>query len=301
MKEPGLRDIVYVNGRYVPRDEALVSVEDRAYQFGDGVYEVVRFHGRRNVRLRAHLERLERSCQALRIQGAPSVDEWTAVVDQLMDECRLSDEDDHVWSLYQQVSRGVCARNHVFPKTPCQPSSVAYFRPAPQYSHTQREQGVALSSQLDERWERCNIKAVCLLPVVMAKQAAIESGAFEALLVRNGIVTEGGATNAYCVRDGAVWTHPEGNHILSGITRGLILEAAERAGVSLVEKPVTLDQFKAAEEAFISSTTMDIMPATVLDGKPVGDGKVGPITKSLMTAINELIAQEIGTTVISAR
>lgn len=286
-----MRDIVYVNGRYLPRDEALISVEDRGYQFGDGVYEVVRFQGRRGLRLRAHLERLERSSDELRIVGGPSAEEWTTILERLMDECELAD-DTRVWSLYQQVSRGVCARNHIFPKTPFEPSSVAYFRPAPQYSAAQREEGIALSTQQDERWERCHIKTVCLLPVVLAKQAAAEAGAFEALLVRDGKVTEGGATNAYSVRDGVVWTHPEGKHILSGVTRCMVMEAAERSGVEVREESVSIEEFRSAEEAFLSSTTMDIMPATQLDGKPIGTGKVGEVTRKLVAAINDIVARE---------
>lgn len=296
-----MRDIVFVNGRYVPRDEAQVSVEDRAYQFGDGVYEVVRFHGRRGLRLREHLERLLRSSEALRISGGPSVDQWSSIIERLLDECQVGEEDTGVWSMYQQVSRGVCARNHVFPATHCEPSLVAYLRPAPRYTAQQRENGIALSSQPDERWERCYIKSVCLLPVVLAKQAAVEAGAFEALLVRNGVVTEGGATNSYCVRGGEVWTHPEGKYILSGVTRGLVFEAAEKAGVTVREEAVTFDQFRSADEAFLSSTTMDIMPATRLDGKPIGSGKVGEVTNRLMAALREIIAAEIGPVVSAAR
>jgi D-alanine transaminase len=292
-----VRDIVFVNGRYVPREEATVSVEDRAYQFGDGVYEVVRFHGRRGLRLRAHLERLQRSSTELRIVGAPSVDEWMKIIERLQDECEIPEDDDTAWTMYQQVSRGVCARNHVFPKTACEPSLVAYFRNAPEYTPAQRSQGIGLSSQLDERWERCYIKSVCLLPVVLAKQAAIESGAFEALLIRDGIVTEGGATNAYCVRDGVVWTHPEGNHILSGVTRAMVLEAARNANVTVRKEAVTIEQFRNAEEAFISSTTMDIMPATKLDGKAIGSGSVGVVTQRLMEAMADIVAHEVSSVV----
>jgi D-alanine transaminase len=290
-----VRDIVFVNGRYVPREEATVSVEDRAYQFGDGVYEVVRFHGRRGLRLRPHLERLLRSSGELRITGGPSVEQWLDIVQRLQDECEIPEDDEKAYTLYQQVSRGVCARNHVFPKTHCEPSLVAYFRHAPEYTPAQRATGIALSSQLDERWERCYIKSVCLLPVVLAKQAAIEAGAFEALLVRDGIVTEGGATNAYCVRNGIVWTHPEGKHILSGVTRAMVLEAAHNAGVTVREEPVTIEQFRNADEAFISSTTMDIMPATKLDGKAIASGQVGPVTQRLMSAMAEIIAHEVAT------
>lgn len=295
-----MREFAYVNGQYLPRENAKVHVEDRGYQFGDGVYEVVRFHGHRGLRLDSHLERLQRSSAALRISGAPSVEEWHTIIDRLVECCELPDDESSVWSLYQQVSRGVSPRNHVFPTTPVAPSAVAYFRPAPRYTPQQRETGMALSSQPDERWERCHIKSVCLLPVVVAKQAAVDSGAFEALLVRDGKVTEGGATNAYCIRSGELWTHPEGPHILSGVTRAIVLQAAERAGVRVHQEAVTLEEFRRAEEAFISSTTMDIMPATRLDGEPIGSGSVGPVTRRLMQAVQEIILAEIRAVPVSA-
>lgn len=289
-----MRDFVYVNGEFLPRDDARVSVEDRGYQFADGVYEVVRFHGRRGLRLDAHLERLHRSAEALRIYDTPSISDWYAILDQLMEECHLPGDEYHVTTLYQQVSRGTSPRNHLFPKGQPAPSVVAYFRMAPAYTPEQRLAGITLSSQPDERWPRCFIKSVSLLPVVMAKQAAYEAGAFEALLVRDGIVTEGGATNAYCVRDGVLYTHPEGPHILSGVTRTMVLEAADRAGVEVRQQGVTLEEFRTAEEAFISSTTMDIMPATRLDGRAIGNGQVGPVTRRLVAAITELVQAELG-------
>lgn len=290
-----MRDIVFVNGRFVPRVEATVSIEDRGYQFGDGAYEVVRFHGRRGLRLREHLVRLHDSCRHLGIQGGPSVDEWAEIIENLAAECHLPDSSGHVTILYQQITRGASPRNHLFPKVPVVPVCTANFRLAPAYTREQRDRGVALSSQPDERWNRCYIKAISLLPVVLAKQAAAEAGAFEALLVRDdGIVTEGGATNAWCVRGGTVFTHPQGNRILSGIARQMTLEAASRAGVEVREEPVTLQEFRQADEAFITSTTMDVMPVTRLDGEPIGDGAVGRVTRRLMESIGELVAQETG-------
>jgi len=288
-----VRDICFVNGEYTTRENARVSVEDRGYQFADGVYEVIRFHGRRGLKLDAHLERMQRSCDSLRITGNPSIEQWHVIIDRLIEECELPDDDSVAHTMYIQVSRGVCPRSHPFPTAALEPSLVAYFRKAPVYTEAQRAAGVALSAQPDERWERCHIKSVALLPVVLAKQAAIETGAFEALLVRNGKVTEGGATNAYCVRDGVVYTHPEGRHILSGVTRALVFEAAQKAGVDVREEAVTLEQFRSADEAFISSTTMDIMPATKLDGAAIGSGKPGPVTQRLIESMQELVLQDL--------
>jgi D-alanine transaminase len=150
-----------------------------------------------------------------------------------------------------------------------------------------------LISQPDERWSRCFIKSVALLPAVMAKYAALEQGGFEALLVRDGAVTEGGSTNMFCVRGGTLFTHPCGPFILSGITRQVVLEAAVREGVPVREEAVTIAEFAGAEEAFMSSTTLNILPATRLDHAPIGDGRVGPVTRRLAQAVEEILAAEI--------
>ena len=291
-----MRDTTFVNGRFVPRSQAVINIEDRSCQFGDGVYEVVRYHGRTGLCLDQHLERLQQSAGHLRIEGAPSIEEWKAILDRLMNETELPEDPEHVFCLYQEVSRGVSPRNHTFPKEEIKPGVMAYFKPAPTYTTEQREKGIALSTQPDERWSRCYIKSVCLLPVVMAKQAAVEAGAFEALLVRDNIVTEVGATNVYCVKNGEVFTHPTGPRILSGVTRTLVLEAANNAGVRVNETPVTLEEFRGADEAFISSTTLDIMPATKLDGFSVGNGTVGPVTKKLMETIQQLVQENLAAT-----
>ena len=289
-----MRDIVYLNGNFVERSDAKVSVEDRGFQFADGIYEVVRFHGRRGLRFDSHLERLAKSAQDLRYEGVLTSAEWHDIVAGLQDQCEISEDDDTVYWLYQQVTRGDSPRIHVFPPKLAKPTSVAYFGKVKVHAPELRENGIALATQPDERWERCYIKSVCLLPIVLAKQAAVEQGAFEALLVRDGLVTEGGSTNVFCVIDGAVHTHPEGGHILSGVTRDMVLEAADTVGIQVVQRPVPLKEFRAADEAFISSTTLDIMPATKLDGQPVGDGKVGPVTKKLAAELTRMVKAEIG-------
>lgn len=288
-----MKEIAYVNGRLVPLAEAVVSIEDRGYQFADGIYEVVKYFGRKPLRLRAHLDRLEQSAQQMRILDAPSPDEWLPILDELIEACEIPDDHTQTFSLYQQVTRGVFPRNHGFPKN-IRPGVVAYFRKAPTYSAEQKQMGIALSTQPDERWTRCNIKSVCLLPAIWAKQNAIEAGAFEALLVRNGMVTEGSSTNAFCVRDGVLYTHPDDGHILSGVTRALAFEAAQVAGVEVREDAVTLEKFLNAEEAFITSTTMNVMPATNVDGARIGSGDVGPITQRVSAALEDIVAQEVG-------
>ncbi|MCX7625828.1 MAG: D-amino acid aminotransferase [Candidatus Sumerlaeaceae bacterium] len=289
-----LRQVVYLNGRFVPMADAVVPIEDRGYQFADGVYDVLKFHGRRPVRLTQHLERLTESCAGLHIEGIPSPAQWLEIINDLAERSGLAHEPTETSILYIQVTRGVAPRVHYFPEPQPTPTVLAYFKTAPVYPPELRERGAALISHPDERWGRCHIKSIALLPVVLAKQAAREAGALEALLVRDGVVTEGGASNAFCVRDGVVYTHPDGPRILSGVTRGIVLDAAQRLGIELRQEPVTLEEFRRADEAFLSSTTMNVMPVTRLDGSPIGHGAVGPITQALAQCVDQIIAEETG-------
>ncbi len=287
-----MREVCHLNGHIVPLSLATIPVEDRSCQFGDGVYEVVRFVGRRGVRLDAHLRRLAESAAHLHITGAPAPGEWLDIIARLQDEAGIPDDNAVETILYQHVSRGVAPRAHLW-KPGITAHSLAYFRPCPRCAPGQRENGVMLISQPDERWNRCFIKSVALLPAVMAKHAAFEQGGFEALLVRDGMVTEGGSTNLFCVRGGTLFTHPRGPRILSGITRQVVLEAAAREGVPAREEPVAHADFAAADEAFICSTTMNVLPATRLDHAPIGDGQVGPVTRQLARAVEEILSDEI--------
>jgi len=288
-----LRIVAYVNGQYVDLEKAMVPVEDRGYQFADGVYEVSRFIGWRPVRLSEHLKRLEESCELLGIRGAPAAANWRRIIALLLEQSGIPDDDTFETILYQQVSRGVAPRSHLFPPPTTPPTCVAYFRIKPAYTAEQRRNGVALITQPDERWNRCNIKSVCLLPSVLAKHAAHEAGGFEALLVRDGIVTEGSSTNAHCVIGGKIVTHPDGPRILSGVTRTLTFDAAAQAGIEVVQRPVSIAEFMAADEAFLTSTTMNVMPVTKIDHKPVGSGRVGPVTQRLADAVEELMRREL--------
>lgn len=289
-----MRQVVYLNGTFLPMAEAVVPIEDRGYQFADGVYDVLKFHGRKPVRLRQHLERLAESCAALRITGVPSHQQWEEIIGELAERSDLAPEPTDTTVLYIQVTRGVAPRIHYFPAPQPAPTVLAYFKAAPVYPDDLRKHGAALLSHPDERWARCHIKSIALLPVVLAKQAAREAGALEALLVRDGMVTEGGASNAFCVRDGVVFTHPEGPHILSGVTRGIVLDAARRLGVEVRQQAVTLEEFRTADEAFLSSTTMNVMPVTRLDGAPIGNGHVGPVTQALAQSVEQIIREETG-------
>lgn len=288
-----MRDLVFLNGELLERDAARVSVEDRGYQFADGVYEVTRFHGRKALRLDAHLQRLQRSCEGMRFAGTYTPEEWRGIIDRMVVECDLPHDQTERYVLYQQVTRGVFPRAHLFPKDAIRPTSVAYFRKAPLYDDGLRETGVALSTQEDERWAKCQIKTVCLLPAIWAKQAAVDAGAFEAMLVRNGNVTEGASTNMFCVKDGVLMTHPESGFILSGITREAVLRAAERAGIKVLERPVPVEEFVSADEIFICSTTLDVMPVTRVDDRIISNGRAGEVTRAILKAYGDVTAAEL--------
>jgi D-alanine transaminase len=278
--------ISYVNGRYVPHGQAVVQVEDRGYQFADSVYEVMAVVDGRLCHVDQHMDRLGRSLAALEI-APPSTRRALAVV--LGEVARRN----RVWDgvVYLQVSRGVARRNHLFP-TDAVSSVVVSAWPLKPMDPAQVEQGVSVVSRPDLRWKRPDIKATGLLPNVLAKQSAREAGAFEALLVNDkGFVTEGSATNAFIVaRDGALLTHPADQSILPGITRANVLALARAMGIEVGERPFTLAEALAAREAFVTGTTMTVMPVARIDGTPIGTGKAGPVTLELRRKYQELRA-----------
>lgn len=276
--------ISYVNGRYVPHDEAVVHVEDRGYQFADAVYEVLPVAGGRLCHLDQHLERLGRSLAALSIDWPVAPRALPAILRQVVRRNLVTDG-----VVYLQASRGVARRNHVFPADAVS-SLVVSAWPAKGPSAAQVEQGIAVAFRPDERWKRPDIKTVGLLPNALARQQAKEQGAYEAWLVdERGVVTEGAATNAYIVTaSGELVTHPADRHILGGVTRCNVLAAARQAGMTVAERPFTPDEARSAREAFISGTTVMVLPVTRIDGAPVGDGRPGPLTLRLRRMIQEL-------------
>ena len=265
--------IAYVNGRYVPHRAAQVHVEDRGYQFADGVYEVCEVRGGRLVDERRHMDRLTRSLSELRIAMPMPRNALGVVLRETVARNRVRDG-----IVYLQVSRGVARRDHAFPAAATQPSIVVTAR---NHDINKLEQGagdgIAVISVPDNRWERVDIKSVGLLPNVLAKQAAREAGAKEAWFVdAKGFVTEGSSTNAWIVtRDGAVVTRPADFGILRGITRTVVLEIIAEQGLKLEERPFTMDEAYAAREAFITSATQFVTPVVRIDGKPVGNGAPG--------------------------
>ncbi len=267
----------YVNGRYVPQGEASVHIEDRGYQFADGVYEVVPVVQGTLVDEDPHLDRLERSLEELRIAMPMSRAALKLVSHELMRRNGLSNG-----FLYMQVTRGVAPRDHKFPKAAA-PALVMTTRQTKPHSAKQLAEGVAVITLPDIRWKRCDIKSVSLLPNVLGKQAAVEAGAFEAWMVgEDGRVTEGTSTNAWIVTgDNKLVTREASNAILNGITRLALLRLAESEGVELEERAFTVEEALQAREAFITSSTNFVMPVTRIDDQPVGNGHPGILTLRL--------------------
>ena len=282
------KDIVYLNGKFCPRVEARVSVEDRAFVFGDGVYEVLRAINGKLFATRFHNDRLRRSLDGIRIslEESDSPERFAEIGAQLLRENGLMEGEATV---YMQVSRGVAPRLHNFPSPPVPPTvyiSAARFKP---YSDLAQSGATAISHP-DLRWGRCDLKTLNLLPNVLAAQTAKERGAFEAMLIRDGVVTEGAKTNFFGVVDGSLRTHPCDNHILPGITRSVLNELARGVNIALDETPIKASEIPRLSELFITGTTTDVMPIVRLDDAPVGTGKPGELTRRLQRVLNESLA-----------
>lgn len=267
----------YVNGRYVDHLAAQVHIEDRGYQLADGVYEVVGVRDGRLIDEGPHLDRLDRSLKELRIGWPAARSTVSFVIRELMRRNRLRDG-----LVYMQVTRGVARRDHAFPTHPVKPAIVLTTKNSKRLD-AEPGAGVAVKSHPDIRWERCDIKTVALLPNVLAKQAARESGAYEAWLIDGqDQITEGASTNAWIVTpEGELVTRQTDNGILAGITRQTLKSLASKLQLKLVERPFTLSEAKRAREAFITSATSFVTPVVKIDGDKVGDGKPGPAAKRL--------------------
>lgn len=262
---------VYLNGEFLTPERAAVSVFDRGFMLGDGVYEVIPVFGGRLFRLAHHLDRLNASLDAIRIRRPLTEREWQAVFQQLLDP-EGGDQ-----SIYLQVTRGVAPRDHAFPGPRVAPTVFAYAQPLKYSAAADVAAGVAAVTVPDIRWSQCNIKAITLLPNVLMRQEAIDCGAVEAILLRDGLMTEGAASNIFIVRNGVLVTPPKGPFILPGITRDLVLELARAHRVPCAEEPVSETDLRTAEEVWMTSSMREILSITRLDGRSVGTGRPGAV------------------------
>jgi len=276
--------IAYVNGRYLPHAAAGVSIDDRAFLFGDGVYEGLEVRGGAIVDLPRHLARLRRSLDLVRLSAPIGFEALGFVLREVVARNRVSDG-----FLYMQVSRGAAPRDHAFPTRPTKPGLVVTAQSFDRIARAKRfSDGVAVITRPDERWAHPHIKTLQLLPNVLAKQAARERGAFECWFVdKAGFVTEGASTNAWIVtHDGALVTRQADDAILRGVTRTTLLDAIAAAGRRVEERPFSLGEAYGAAEAFFSSATTIATPVVQIDGRTIGDGRPGPVTRALLESFH---------------
>jgi D-alanine transaminase len=262
----------FLNGSFVPLEEAKVPVLDRGFLFGDGVYEVIPVYGRHLFRLSQHLKRLHNNLLAVSIPEPMTNNQWTDMLTELVGHNPGEDQ-----SVYLQVTRGTAPqRDHAFSKD-LQPTVFAMSTPLETPDPTSADKGIAAVTLSDIRWQHCHIKAITLLPNVLLRQQAIEAGASEAILVRDGFATEGAASNLFVVSNSLLLTPPTGPLLLPGITRDLLLELAATNAIPFREVDIPAEQLRTADEIWLTSSTREIMPVTTLDDEPVGTGNAGPL------------------------
>jgi len=267
---------VYLNGKFIPLEEACVPVMDRGFLFGDGVYELIPVYGGRPFRLSQHMERIDNSLESVRMENPLQLDVWERIFARLTGS--PSDVDQ---LLYLQVTRGVDrTRNHLFPRG-AEPTVFVMTWTAEPRDPNIAAKGIAAVVLEDNRWHRCDIKATALLGNVLLRQAAQDAGAAEAILVRDGLVTEGSSTNPFIVQDGEILTPPVSDRLLRGVTRDLVLELARGADMPCAERHITRDELETADELWISSSSREVQPVTLLDGKPVGEGLPGALWRRM--------------------
>ncbi len=280
---------VYLNGEYLPKERATVSVDDRGFLLSDGLYEVTPAYKGCLFRLEQHMGRLRHGLHALRIgydtAGLSETHRRLLTVNGL--------EDEDVSIVYLQITRGVAPRTHHFPPEGTLPTvyafAKAFHRPDPE----RWEQGYSAISAPDRRWARVDLKTIGLLPNVLAQQAAVDAGVADALLVKDGVALEGSQNNVFGVFDGVVTTHPATHEILHGVGRGFVMELARGMGMTVVERAIPVEEMRGADEIFFTGTTTEVRPTVELDGRPVGDGTVGPVAKALYEAFKVGVVEEV--------
>ena len=275
------------NDRIVADNEVVVDKEDRGYQFGDGVYEVVKVYNGQLFTLEEHVDRFYASAEKIHITIPYTKDKLYTLLHQLVEANEIN-----TGHIYFQITRGACPRNHIFPGDDVAPvlTGNAKENPRPVVNF---ENGVKATFVEDIRWLRCDIKSLNLLGAVLAKQEAHEKGCYEAILHRGETITEGSSSNIYGVKDGVLYTHPADNLILNGITRQVILKCAEEVGMPVKEEAFTKEQLLAMDEVIVSSTTSEVTPVIDVDGQAIGSGKPGEWTRKLQAQFDTKIPQSI--------
>lgn len=281
--------IVYLNGAYLPKAEASISVDDRGFLLGDGVYEVTPFYEGVPFGLDEHLARLRNGLEWMRIDV--DVASLEAMVRTLVVRNELERANRSL--VYMQVTRGAAPRTHYFPETDVAPTVYAYAKAWHRPADEVWNRGFKAITVPDQRWARVDIKTICLLPNAIAFQAARDAGADDAILVRDGVAIEGAHQNFWAVVGGVVVTHPNSHSILPGITRAVVLQLARDAGMPVEERPIRVEELAEAEELFFTGTTGEVRPCVEVDGRPVGDGGVGRTTRALSDALLARVARVV--------
>lgn len=278
-----MTQIVYINGEFIPYQEARVSIDDRGYTFGDGVYEVIAIYNGEPFKFEEHFIRLEQSARALDI-NLGDYKELMAAAQELIKRNELYPTS----QMYIQVTRGTEPRKHIYSDN-LQPNIVMNVKELKRHPEEVFKKGNKAITVADERWPRCYIKTIILLPNILVKQQAKRAGAFEAIQIRDGWVTEGSSSNVFIVKNGVVITPPATNYILNGITRRVLIEEIQKMGLPMKEESVSTNDLFNADEVFLTGTTTEVMPIVDLDGKPVKDGKPGPLTRQILQRYLDLI------------
>ena len=269
---------VYLNGQFMPLEEARIPVLDRGFIFGDGVYEVIPVYSRRAFRLAEHLQRLQHSLDGIRLANPYATQEWERIIAELI--AHHSEQDQ---SLYLHITRGVAKRDHAFPDPPVPPTVFMMSNPLLTPPASALANGVGAVSAQDNRWLRCDIKAIALLPNVLLRQMAVDAGCAETILIRpasrneHEFMTEGSASNIFIVKNGTLLAPPKDNLMLPGITYDVVLEIAAADGIPHEVRKITATELLNADEVLLTSSTKEVLAVTTLDSKPVGNGKPGPM------------------------
>ncbi len=270
---PFVADPVYLNGQFLPLADAGISPLDRGFLYGDGVYELIPVYSRRAFRIDEHLKRLQATLDGIKLANPLTSDGWKEVVFKLIEAAPWDDQ-----SIYLQVTRGADnKRDHAFPPASVPPTTFAFASPLVTTPADIRAKGVAAITAPDLRWSRCDLKVISLLANVLARQQAVEQGCAEALLIRDGFMKEGAASNIFVVKDGVLRAPPKTQLMLPGITYDIILELAECHGQPVKIAEIEETELRTADEVWMTSSTKEVLAITTLDGQPVGTGKPGPL------------------------
>lgn len=278
-----MQELVYLNGWTGPFEKACISINDRGYNFGDGVYEVIRVYNGEPFAMSDHLERLEQSAAAIEMDLPWDREQLDAITGDLLGKSGIKEA-----MVYMQVTRGTAHRNHLFPPD-IKPNLLITVRQVPDIDPAMYDEGVKIITQPEFRWQMCNVKSTSLLASVLAKHRAAKAGAAEAVFVmENGTVTECSASNIFIYKDQTLLTHPANNRILNGITRKYILETAAKLSLKAREESFTLDDLLGAEEVFFTGTIVEVVPVVKVDERTVGGGKPGPVARRIHAGFTSL-------------